>query len=195
MFCNITFFYFFFLLIVIHAIVAPANSPDDLFIFIDNSNLFIQARKSISSPRLHIDYGRLLKTIKGRRNLGQSPLLVGSIPPYDSLWRHIRGHDYVVTLFERDNSNHEKEVDTEIAVQMTNTVCRKIPATLAVVTGDRNFYSPIKVALKERWKVELWYWESGMESPFWKKKSILFEKSVLSLIKNLLSEKKSVPLV
>jgi hypothetical protein len=140
-----------------------------LYVFVDNSNLWIQGKKVSgqsrhkpipSNYRYRIDYGRLLALVQGARILGAIPKLYGSEPPpNDSVWERIKEYGFDVTVFRRNIYNKEKGLDMKMGMDITMLLMRvKPPATIAIVAGDAD-YEPIITQSKEMgWEVEVWYW-------------------------------------
>lgn len=145
------------------------GSANDLYIFVDNSNLFFQASCSIrqceglaNNVKLFIDYGRLLQVIQGDRELGQHPILFGYRPlSNDTLWERVRNASDIIIFDHLDY--YEKGVDNAICYLIDEVIFTKTPATIALVSGDGDFYWNIKVALERGWNVEIWAWSSGVK--------------------------------
>jgi hypothetical protein len=155
-----------------------------IHIFVDNSNVFIQGMTNVAELEhlynavnkqgiryfkdLRIDYGRLLKVILNNREVGSMPYLVGSRPPsYDSLWKNVEQDGFIVETFDRNRQNHEKEVVSEIACAITQSIYLSEPGTIVLVSGDKDMRPlrpGIKRALNEKWNVEIWFWPKGMKS-------------------------------
>ncbi|CAG8712908.1 13455_t:CDS:2, partial [Funneliformis caledonium] len=148
-----------------------------VYIFIDNFNVFIEARYTVGElenyfdhrrnssyfKNLHIDYGCLLMTVQDERKLGASPVIVSSRPPpNDSLWNSIRKVRYDVTVHDRNFDNIEKKVDNEISVAMMNTIRYYDPSVIVLISGDGDFEPTIRQILKDRWKIETWFWTSSI---------------------------------
>jgi hypothetical protein len=63
------------------------GTTDSVYMFIDNSNVFIQEKKAMARFELvqehlvRIDYGRLVKLIQMGRNMSSAPFIAGSVPP------------------------------------------------------------------------------------------------------------------
>lgn len=146
---------------------------DKVFVFVDNSNIWIEGKKAVSSfefpglktnDSIRIEYGKLVETVVGKRTLGQPSVVFGSRPPEnDSLWRSIRENNCSVVLQDRNSRNKEKAVDVSISSSVTETIIlhRDNPGTLVLVTGDSDFEPLIGTALKYKWNVEVWFWTQG----------------------------------
>lgn len=73
--------------------------------------------EDVPSEDLHIDYERLLETVRRGRPMGNNPVIVGSRPPNGSLWKEIKGLGFRVEVYDRSN-NKEKEVDIELGASI-----------------------------------------------------------------------------
>jgi uncharacterized LabA/DUF88 family protein len=156
------------------------GSRENLYIFIDGSNLYIEGRYVVGEyenmgsfdPRrrkfcfeqLRIDYGQILRTIQHDRTLGGDPIVVGSIPPSDSLWDLVRDEGFKVTTFPRHAKGFEKMVDMQINHYMNHVLYTKVPAVLALVAGDADFKLILQTAVQLGWIVEIYFWNTGTMS-------------------------------
>ena len=160
-----------------------SGSEENLYIFIDDSNLYIEGRyvvgeyESMGSfdikrrkfrfDQLRIDYGQILRTIQYDRALGGDPIVVGSIPPSDSLWDLVRDEGFKVTTFPRNAKGFEKMVDMQIGHYMDYVLYNKVPATLALVAGDADFKPILQTAVQLGWTVEIYFWNTGTMSLYY----------------------------
>jgi hypothetical protein len=153
------------------------KSPNELlYIFVDNynSNILTEGKFSIAEyenlgtfnydrsslffDKLHIDYGRLLATVQGKRKLGSGPIVAGSSPSRaDSLWKNVKKQGFRVIAY------NDKKIDSAFVYSMSEVILTQNPGILAIITNDNNYDSIITQALKHEWKVEIWGWKSGMK--------------------------------
>lgn len=142
-----------------------------LHLFIDNSNLFIEAQRVARSKfyyddqlviRLRISYGDLLEEIRGQRSLKET-VLVGSEPPKnDSLWNKLESLNIKPRIFRRDFSGREKGVDAELTNAIRDTLEDNAnPGTIAIVAGDRDYLPTLERCVKKQWDVEIYFWEQA----------------------------------
>lgn len=143
-----------------------------LRLFIDNSNLFIEAQRTARKsfyyddqmiPRLRISYGNLLDVIKGERELSEA-ILVGSRPPQnDDLWKKLEALNIEPKIFDRSShTGKEKQVDTQLVTEIVKTIYKnKTPGTIALVAGDSDYIPALKECLQEKWHVEIYFWEQA----------------------------------
>ena len=102
-----------------------------IYVFVDNSNVFIEGQKHYGKihmnpdfgHRYRLDFGELFKHISQKRgeifferNNIQYPRLYGSEPPkMDSLWTFLKNMKVNVQVFKRNAFNKEKGVDIRLA--------------------------------------------------------------------------------
>lgn len=144
----------------------------DCVILVDNSNVFIEGQKASAvrkgqSPlnpgerqpndiSWRIEFGRLLQHLAKGRNI-RSAILVGSRPPpQDAVWKMAEQGGFTVITHDRDASNKEKAVDTELVAQGTLIIATTPPpAVLVIASGDRDFLPLVNVAHQMKWTVEM----------------------------------------
>lgn len=145
---------------------------DNVYVFVDNSNLWIEGKKlsgrrskpAVPSNHLYrIEYGQLLKHVLDGRNLAAIPKLYGSEPPpNDSVWKMIRSKGFDVKVFKRNIFNKEKGLDMRMGLDIGRLVLTTKPAeTIAIVAGDADFIQVVDEAHGEGWKLEVWYWSNA----------------------------------
>ncbi|KAF0520513.1 nyn domain-containing protein [Gigaspora margarita] len=126
----------------------PKSNSGLVFVFVDNSNLFIEGKYTTSS----------INSTKRTKN-GSNLVIVGSRPPpNDSLWDQIRKRGFHAIIYDRI-ANRDK---LELGASIIDVIYFKDPGTILLVAGD-DYYSPVLTrALNHNWKVETWFWSSGM---------------------------------
>lgn len=145
--------------------------PDKIFVFVDNSNVWIEGKKfsgrkskpPVESNYLYrIEYGKLLQHVLEGRDLAAIPKLYGSEPPpNDSVWNIIRSKGYDVKVFKRNIFNKEKGGDMRMGLDIGRLLLtEKTPATVAIVAGDADFVQVVDDAHGGGWKIEAWYWSN-----------------------------------
>ncbi|KAH7159530.1 hypothetical protein B0J13DRAFT_539118 [Dactylonectria estremocensis] len=163
--------------------------------FVDDSNIWIEAQKFAAlgnkrvpkladgdrDPRLRIDIGRLIDTLRKDRSQGSSFLYGSRPPPNDLVWKAFEKFQFETKIYDRAHGK-EKEVDnsmaTDLSVQATTLKVSaqfdrryeqvKAHTTFVVITGDRDMLPPVKHVLQSKIKVELWAWESGISNEYLK---------------------------
>lgn len=153
---------------------------NQIFAFVDNSNIFIESQKvygtihtdSDMGRRYRLDFGKLFKYIAKERDdiFFEShgvtyPKLYGSEPPkMDSLWKFLEKLGVNVKVFTRNAFNKEKEVDTalvwdaaELIIKTRNQVNHN--KTIVIAGGDRDFLKIYTEGKKAGYKVEFYCWE------------------------------------
>ncbi|MFH1005492.1 MAG: NYN domain-containing protein [Bacteroidota bacterium] len=140
-----------------------------LHLFIDNSNIFIEAQRVARDKyfyddelviRLRINYGNLLDKIRNERKLMET-VLVGSRPPQnDSLWDKLKQIGIEPRIFDRSIfTNREKGVDAELSNAIRDTLeDNQESGTIAIVAGDKDYIPTLQRCLKKKWDVEIYFW-------------------------------------
>ncbi|MDI6757463.1 MAG: NYN domain-containing protein [Endomicrobiia bacterium] len=140
-----------------------------LHLFIDSSNVFIEAQRVARArynyddflvPRLRISYGNLLDFVKDGRKLMEA-VLVGSRPPSnDNLWNKLKTLNIEPRIFDRSLfTNREKSVDAEMINAIRDTLDdNPHPGTIALVAGDEDYLTTLERCLKKGWSVETYFW-------------------------------------
>ncbi|KAB5511377.1 hypothetical protein GE09DRAFT_1272226 [Coniochaeta sp. 2T2.1] len=170
-------------------------SRGECMIFVDDSNLWIEAQKFATSgnshmpklqdsdrdPRLRIDIGKLVESLRRKhRTQGPSFLYDSRPPPNDSVWESFARNNTETNIYDRDHSGKENEVDNSISVGMTRNATelrveakynpkaaeKKDKTSFIVVTGDRDIMPAVKSVLECNIRVELWGWKSGIANEF-----------------------------
>jgi hypothetical protein len=145
----------------------------DVGIFIDNSNMWIEGKKSYARkiglqmdecPQWRIKMGAVVEClVKGRRILKGGGLLCGSTPsPTPELWKNFRQFIRVVTYPRSAHTKKEKCTDMELGTAVTEFACVNSDATVILVTGDCDFLPVLKILNRRGVHVELWAWEKAL---------------------------------
>lgn len=149
-----------------------------IFIFVDNSNIFIEGQKEYGNLhfnrdlgyRYRLDFGELFKYIANSRgdiffntDLGTTfPKLYGSEPPrMDSLWRFLKDFGVDVQVFQRNSFNKEKEVDSALiwdVAELIHLEEKKEGDIIAIAGGDKDFLSIDNKGRKKGYNVEYYCW-------------------------------------
>ena len=144
-----------------------------VYIFINNSNFFSQGVSTIRRIEklgynyLKMDYGQLIKRVKGKRMLDSEIVIVGLQPQLDdSLWKSDEYKDYAVKVFDRSQFRKKGEVNAFFTRKINEIILTKAPGVLALIIGDCSHFPVIAEAFKHKWKVETWSWNLGMKIAF-----------------------------
>ena len=159
---------------VSHKVKSP-SSPG-IWIFVDDSNLWIEAKKLQSKRkrfktgedhRVRIDMGKVADIVANGRPVKQGTLYGSEPPPIDSVWKKIRSAGFVVKTKERSKmTGKEKQLSTQLVADVTETAI-KTPCddrtTIALVTGDADVIPAIEMVLDEKgWNVEVYMWKHSV---------------------------------
>ena len=179
-----------------------SNDLETCMFFVDDSNIWIEAQKFAASgnqymprledsdvdPRLRIDIGKLVDTLRGRRKQGPSFLYGSRPPPNDSVWKAFEDKfRFNTKIYNRNSKNKEKEVDNSLATDLASEATelrvgakyndkvmeKKKKTVFVVITGDRDILPPVKKVLDSGLRVELWGWKNGIAKEYYNERSVL----------------------
>ena len=152
---------------------ASEDTPGGIWIFLDNSNIWIEAKKLQSKKRkfktkednrLRIEVGNLADAVAGGRTTRKGMLFGSEPPPLDSVWKKVREiKNFEVHTKQRSQiTGKEKQVDTQLAVKITG-IAIKTPlcerTTIILITGDADMIPALDEVLhEEKWTVEIYMW-------------------------------------
>ncbi|KAK3898711.1 hypothetical protein C8A05DRAFT_18753 [Staphylotrichum tortipilum] len=167
------------------------ESPGMVYIFIDNSNLWIQGKKTSAEKMLmcadedstwRFDVGKLLGILVGddsglsadQANFKRKTRVYASTPPpVDSVWTMMASYGIKVYTYARNrHTNREKEVDnklsTDVADKASKAFYSGMPAVFIIVSGDRDLRPAVNKVTKKGFHLHLWSWENGLANVFTK---------------------------
>ncbi|RIA84590.1 hypothetical protein C1645_742211 [Glomus cerebriforme] len=160
----------------IHIIVdvqqpSTTGQTDLVHIFIDNSKFFNQGGAAIRRHEgmnykceynhITYDYGLLIKKLRGDREFGCEPLIVGYNPSSaDSIWDKIKNEGYDIKVFNKKNI----KVDNYLTLKMCKAIYQTNPGILVLVASDGDYNDVILEAFNYKWKIEIWCWNLGIKS-------------------------------
>jgi hypothetical protein len=151
-------------------------SMKKIFVFWDNSNIFISA-KTVAAEReggdaayqVRIQFDQLLQLALAGRTL-EYAIAVGSVPPpMRHVWNHLEHAGVKVELFERGSlSSREQAVDQALQTHMLRKALdyNGTPGIAVMLTGDGagfldgvGFHADLERMHKKGWGVEVLAWE------------------------------------
>lgn len=152
-------------------------SQQQCYVFMDNSNLWIEGQKVRAKnlkdadidPRFRIDHGGFLELVARERHIAQAKLYGSRPPDNDSVWEAARQKGFEVEIFERYPGGPEKEVDVTMGCQMVLALqneANKSTMVFTIASGDRDFMFPIKHILQNEVHVEMWSWRDGIAQKY-----------------------------
>ena len=152
-----------------------AEDLPGIYIFVDDSNIWIEAKKLQSQVknfktgedhRIRIDVGRLADVVAGTRRIVKGTLYGSEPPPIDTVWEKIRQKGWTVKTDKRSTlTGREKKVDARLVADTTALAIRtpvEERSTIILVTGDADALPAIEIAIEERWMVEIYMWKRAM---------------------------------
>jgi len=147
-----------------------------VFIFLDNSNIFISA-KAVALEKegqdamynIRISFDRLLRLASADRPI-EFAIAVGSIPPQlRHVWNRLSQAGITVELFERGSqSEKEQAVDQALQVHMLRKAFdyNGNTGTIVMLTGDgkgflegAGFHADLERMHRKGWNIEVLAWE------------------------------------
>lgn len=151
---------------------------DKVFIYWDNSNIYIGAKDMAAEReggsayhRVRLDFANLLQLASGGRSI-ENAFAVGSIPPeLRQVWNRLEGTGVNIELLERGALHGtEQGVDQLLQAKMLRDALdyNGNPGIAVLLTGDgRGFYDGVGFQAdiarmhKKGWKIEVISWESS----------------------------------
>lgn len=153
-----------------------------LFVYVDNSNVWIEGmrvsavRKGLaSSPSDAMDrkvtdhdwaydFGRLYEAVcPSTAQIGRSSLFGSRPPANDSLWQLAQSAGFEVTVFDRNFSNKEKQVDSAITTQILEDSFQHMRPErgdrVVLLAGDRDYLPPIESLKKRGLPTTVVFWD------------------------------------
>jgi uncharacterized LabA/DUF88 family protein len=153
-----------------------------LFVYVDNSNLWIEGmrvsavRKGMAkSPQdamerqildhdWSYDFGKLYRAVcRAGTQIGRSSLFGSKPPANDSLWEMARRQGFEVTTFDRSYSNQEKEVDVAISTQLMEDSYEHMRVErgdrAVLISGDRDYTPTVKSLAKRGLPTTVVFWD------------------------------------
>ena len=158
--------------------VVAAERPENVWIFVDDSNIWIEAMKLAGKEkkfktshdhRIRIDIGRLTHAVASGRTVSQGFLYGSEPPPIDTVWEKIQERGWKVeTKKKHPITGKEKKVDTQLVADITERACNTPEherSTIIIIAGDADVKPAIDKVLKNKgWNVEIYMWEGSMAS-------------------------------
>ncbi|CUT11760.1 hypothetical protein BF49_2840 [Bradyrhizobium sp.] len=151
------------------------------YIYIDNSNLYIEGRRvsavkqgnakniydamnnDILDSTYTMSFGKLHEFLTGNdlSKIKRAALFGSRPPPNDSIWRHAKSAGFELHLEDRNFANKEKKIDTAIATFMTKDAYKQGDPDedlFVLVAGDRDYVPTLTELAADGYKVEVVFW-------------------------------------
>ena len=153
----------------------PCEDNDHVFIYVDDSNMWIEAKKlaanklnlkCVEDPRLRLDIGKVTDVIANNRKVAWGILYGSEPPPIDSVWQKIRERGWKVITAQRSSfTGKEKQVDHQMVADITALVSGCIvKGKIVMVSGDADMIPAISKSLQMKWSTEIWMWGNGVSN-------------------------------
>jgi hypothetical protein len=150
------------------------------YIFVDNSNIFIEGQRAAASAEglpsrgklYRLDFGRLFAFLNPSPDGAffglageQFPKLYGSEPPpLDSIWKVLEAMGVGLKIFKKNPRGIEKRVDAALIIDCTKLVSKWQPkpdGEIVIVAGDADYYDLVGDALSAGWPVRVVCWRDA----------------------------------
>jgi len=152
------------------------------FIYVDNSNLFIEGKRVSAVVRglamniydamtnriidydYTISFGRLHEFVVGtdQTQIARAVLFGSRPPPNDSIWKYAKSAGFELVLEDRNIANKEKKIDTGIVSAMVRDAYKRADLakdTLVLVAGDGDFVPAVRDLVDDGFRVEVIFWD------------------------------------
>ena len=149
-----------------------------VFIYWDNSNIFISAKQDAveregndARIRVRIDFSNMMKLARADREI-ENAVAVGSVPPeLRHVWNRLEGEGVRVELLERgEMSGKEQGVDHALQTCMLRDTVdyNGDPGVAVLLTGDGSgfydgvgFHADLERMHKKGWRIEVLSWQNS----------------------------------
>lgn len=151
------------------------------YIYVDNSNLYIEGRRvsavshglaanireamdlDILDQGYTISFGKLHEFLTGNdlAKIKRAALFGSRPPPNDTIWRHAERAGFELHLEERNVRNKEKKIDTGIATLLTKDAYKHGKPgedVFVLVAGDADYVPTINELKSDGYTVEVVFW-------------------------------------
>ena len=157
----------------LQAVKPPHGDNNHVFIFVDDSNIWIGAKKLAADkmnlkceedPRLRLDIGKVTDVVADDRKVAWGVLYGSEPPPIDSVWQKIRKCGLKVNVTKRSTfTEREKQVDQQMVTDITKLVSSNIfKGKIMMVSGDADMIPAVNESLRKKWSTEIWMWKNGI---------------------------------
>jgi uncharacterized LabA/DUF88 family protein len=134
-------------------------------VFLDNSNIWIEAMKQDEVPseekhQLRINFIKMKEVLAPKQGVVASIAYISESAETADAQPQPKGW-HVVKKRRKKSSNKEKEIDTQIVADITQlVVCnRESKGTIVLASGDGDMCPAVEKAANEGWNVEIYAWE------------------------------------
>ena len=153
----------------------PCGDDDHVFIYVDDSNMWIEAQKLAAKklnlkckadPRLRLDIGKVADVVANNRKVAWGTLYRLEPQGSDSDWQKIRERGWKVITTQRSTfTGKEKQVDHQMVADITVLVSGCIvKGKIVIVSGDADMIPTISKNLQMNWSTEIWMWGNGVSN-------------------------------
>lgn len=149
-------------------------------LYVDNSNVWIEGMHVAAARHGHapdvwsavlnkicdyswkLDFGKLFQFAGGDKAEVKRAALFGSRPPKnDSLWAAAERNGFEVIVYDRNVTNHEKKIDTDIVATIMEDSYERLTVgedEITLVAGDADYVPAIEKLRKRNIPVHVVFW-------------------------------------
>ena len=144
------------------------------FVYVDNSNVFIEGKKIAARRRgitdfydfqFRLDFGELYDFVSENnpQKIARA-LLLGSRPPTnDKVWAVAERAGFETIVLDRNSENREKKVDTGLVAAMVRDAYTRADKSdvITLVAGDSDYVPAVEMLVADGFHVEVVFWSSA----------------------------------
>ena len=153
------------------------------FIYVDNSNVFIEGKRisairqglakdvreanenGIIDSEFRLDFGELYDFVAANNpeKVARAVLFGSGIEENDKVWQIAQDVGFEAVIVNRNAANREKKVDTGLVAAMVRDAYTKVDKsrdTITLVAGDSDFVPAVELLTADGFTVEVAFWSS-----------------------------------
>lgn len=153
------------------------------FIYVDNSNVFIEGkriaairngdardirhanREDIVDLTFRLDFGELYDFVSEHNpgKVARAVLFGSTVSEDDKVWRVAERVGFETVVINRNAENREKKIDTGVVAAMVRdayTRADKSKDTITLVAGDSDYVPAVELLTEDGFRVEVVFWSS-----------------------------------
>jgi uncharacterized LabA/DUF88 family protein len=152
------------------------------YIYVDNSNLFIEARKLATVQKgivrsmreaqaarafdntYFINYFDLRNLLSNGGGVGRAVLFGSKVTADDAIWDHADEAGWEVFAFNRNHKNKEKKIDIAVVTEMLLDAFKRVDREndeIVLVAGDSDYLPAVTRLREEGFVVLVYFWSQA----------------------------------
>lgn len=154
----------------------PVDDKHYVFIHVDNSNVHEGGKKKDDScskynPSVRLDTKKMMDVFAKNRRVARATVY-GSVSPNcpsgpSAVFKSYEEAGFEVNIHERSFlTGAEKQVDTQLVSDVTETVCSRkyVKGIIVIVSGDEDVIPAVEKGLIRKFSFEIWSWKDSLSS-------------------------------